>query len=83
MKKKEDPKGPAVVTTYEDIIEYTCPVRGLVRQKVKVKRVESVEPAPMEDVLPSKSLADELDRRYSGLVIPDDSLEEDAEDQEI
>lgn len=81
MKKKivNGPKSPAVMNTYETEIEYDCPVRGKVKQKVKVQRYQSVEPDPFEEVLPSKSVTEKLDAKHSGLLLSDDSLEEEKE----
>ena len=81
-KKSEEPKSPKVVATYETEIAYDCPVRGKVKQKVKVKRLESAEQAASEEMIHSKTLADELDRKYSGLLIPDDTLDEEAAPEE-
>ena len=65
---------------YETEIEFTCPVRGLVKQKVKVKKFKSVSITPIADIRRSKSLADELDLKYSGLNL--DSHELDTEDSQ-
>ena len=76
MKKKtKDSKTPVVTETYETEIEYTCPIRGKVKQKVKVKRYNSIELQAVEDVLlPSKSVADKIDLKYSGLILEDESI---------
>lgn len=79
MKKKTTnivkQKGPVVAEVYETEMEYTCPVRGKVKQMVKVQRYASVEQAPAPgDILTGKSLADKLDVQYSGLMLDDDSL---------
>lgn len=84
LKKKttvEKPeKGPVLEETYETEIEFTCPVRGLVKQKVKVKKFKSVEIQPAVDIRPSKSLTDQLDVKYSGLRLDDNTVAEDGED---
>lgn len=69
-------KGPVVAEVYETEIEYTCPVRGKVKQMVKVKRYASIEqpPAPA-DVIHGVGITDKLDVQYSGLLMEDDSLE--------
>lgn len=83
MKKKTTKqKGPAIASTYETEIEYVCPVRGLVKQKVKVKRIDAVEPNSMNEILSSKSIADKLDKKYSGLSMSDDSLEDEENDED-
>jgi len=79
MKKKEvkeQPKNsPRVVKTYEEEIEFTCPVRGKVKQKVKVKRIESIETTTPEEAKESKNIAEQLDKRFSGLFISDDTVD--------
>ena len=83
MKKKvaEKPqKGPKIESTYETEIEFMCPVRGLVKQKVKVKKYQSNEIQQVDDIkLPSSSVTDQLDVKYSGLMLDDDTVEEDGE----
>lgn len=82
MKKKtiQQPENrPELESTYETEIEYMCPVRGLVKQKVKIKRYRGCEPAPVVDIRPSTSLADQLDIKYSGLLLDDDTVEKDEE----
>lgn len=81
MKKKavaEKPqKGPKVESTYETEIEFMCPVRGLVKQKVKVKKYQSAEVQQVDDIrLPTSSVTDQLDLKYSGLMLDDDSVED-------
>lgn len=83
MKKTKTPPTPKVVNTYETEIEFDCPVRGKIKQKVKVKRYESMEPpAPAEEVLPKKSITEKLDRQFSGLIICDDSLDDEGQEDE-
>lgn len=72
----------AVVTgTYETEIEFTCPVRGVVKQKVLVKKYKNVDNQVVSDPLPSKSIADKLDRKFSGLTLVDDTI--DPVDEEV
>jgi len=81
MKKKaaKDSKKSPNVTTYETEIEYTCPVRGKVKQKVKLQRIDAVDmTVPEIEMRPSKSLADQLDKRYSGLFVDEDNLDEET-----
>lgn len=82
MKKKtssKEPKSSSVDNVYETEIEYTCPVRGKVKQKVKVKRLPAVEASHISDVLPSNNIAEKLDIKYSGLLMSDDSLEDEKD----
>lgn len=77
MKKKTNKlvhKDPAV-ETYETEIEYTCPVRGKVKQKVKVKRYSSIDTTAVNEILPSNSITEKLDVQYSGLMLDDDSVD--------
>lgn len=84
MKKKieivKPVKGPVLESTYETEIEFMCPVRGLVKQKVKVKRYQGSIPTPIVDIRPSSALTDQLDAKHSGLML-DDSTVEDKEDE--
>lgn len=82
MKKKipNTPKQSTIVETYETEIEYDCPVRGKVKQKVKVKRLQPVDQSTAaNDVLPNKSISDKLDLEYSGLMMEDDSIKDEEE----
>ena len=81
MKKKviqqqQSEKEPVLESTYETEIEFVCPVRGLVKQKVKVKRYQGCQPTPIVDIRPSNSLADQLDIKYSGLMLEDDTVKD-------
>jgi hypothetical protein len=69
----------ADIDVYETEIEFTCPVRGLIKQKVKVKRLKSVDVRLVSDIRHSKSLADELDLKYSGLNLNDNELNNEDE----
>ncbi len=73
-----EPAHPQVVTsTYETEIEYTCPVRGKVKQKVQVKRLASIAAPPeVEDTLPTQNATVKLEEKFSGLHLTDDSLDE-------
>lgn len=73
-KAKNDPV-PETIEVYETEIEFTCPVRGLVKQKVKVKKLKSVDIQPVADIRRSKNLADELDLKFSGLDLDTDELD--------
>jgi len=72
MTKKVKKEPTPDIEVYETEMEFTCPVRGLVKQKVQVKRLKSVEITPIADIKRSKSLADEIDLKYSGLDLDDD-----------
>lgn len=80
-KKIVAPKGPELDSEYETEIEFTCPVRGLVKQKVKVKKYKSVEAKPSVDIKQSKNLADQLDVKYSGLMLDDNTVEDETDNE--
>ncbi len=67
-------KTPSLEKTYETEIEFTCPVRGLVKQKVKVKKYQSAETQPVDDIRQSSAITDQLDLKYSGLILEDDTV---------
>ena len=75
MTKKVKKETPDLLEVYETEIEFTCPVRGLVKQKVKVKKLKSVDVQPITDIRRSKSLTDELDLKYSGLDLDGNELD--------
>jgi len=78
MKKKEikQLKGQQVFNTYETEIEYVCPVRGKVKQKVTVKQLTpAVDPTSTVNELLSNSITEKLDKQFSGLNLPDDSID--------
>jgi hypothetical protein len=70
--KTEQFKDPRIEEIYEDEITFTCPVRGLVTQKVKVKRYKS--PGQMETktlTAPMSEFVDALEEKDNGLSIYD------------
>jgi hypothetical protein len=80
MKKTKQQTGPGVMRTYEEEIEFTCPVRGKVKQLVKVTRLQAVDASLPEEVFTGNSLPEKLDAKYSGLFIADDSIDEEPKD---
>lgn len=70
----DKPKGSHLYDVVLKEIEFTCPVRGKVKQMVKVKQYKPIDPNIVEEALTSKNLAEALDRKYSGLFITDDSI---------
>lgn len=83
MKKKITPKQPekgtALEKTYETEVEFMCPVRGLVKQKVKVKKYQSTDLKQVDNVRPSSSVSDQLDLKYSGLMLDDDAVDDEED----
>lgn len=86
MKKQKTSTSP-IEETYETEITYDCPVRGKVTQKVTVTRLKPVEKDDTEsrEILPIKNLAVKLDSKFSGLILSDDSLEDEqtSEDDDV
>jgi len=69
IKEKLDPR---VEEVYEKVIEFNCPVRGLVKQKVKVKRYKPLGEQYQKQLINSASeLVNKLEERDNGLSIYD------------
>jgi len=70
---KKPAKDPRIQEVYEQEVTFTCPVRGLVTQKVKVKRFR---PAILNNegkhVLQSSDSIDRLEEQDDGLSIYSD-----------
>ena len=68
--EKKPRKDPRIQEVYEEEVTFTCPVRGIVKQKVKVKRFK---PAAEHDtkhlVVSISELAEKLDEKDDGLSI--------------
>lgn len=63
-----------LVEIVEEEIEFNCPVRGRVKQKVKVKRLKPVKVEQLE-VVSTSDAAEAIDAIDSGLEIYSDSDE--------
>lgn len=66
--KKQAPKDPRVEETYEEEVEFICPVRGKIRQKVKIKRFKSLIP-DSRTIVSSKSEIDAIEEKDDGLAM--------------
>ena len=69
--KKEEPKvrmDPRVEEIYEEIVEFMCPVRGLVKQKVKIKRYKYLV-STVKPILDASDLAAKIEEKDDGLSI--------------
>jgi hypothetical protein len=71
--KKDEPKkprkDPRIQEVYEEEVEFICPVRGKVKQKVKIKRFKSLgDQAPRHQLLSNDSM-DKLEENDDGLSI--------------
>jgi hypothetical protein len=80
MKKKtiqvKSENTPKLTGQYETEIEYICPVRGLVKQKVMVKKYAGIETQLAPDIRPSSSITDQLDVKFSGLILDDNTIDD-------
>jgi hypothetical protein len=82
MKKNAVKKETIKPEIYETEIEFFCPVRGKIKQKVKIKKYPSVESQIVGEILPSKSITEKLDLQHSGLILDDSSLSDEESDIE-
>ena len=74
LKKDEDKKprkDPRVEEIYEEEITFTCPVRGLVKQKVKVKRFKTFG-EQTKHLLSTSDAIDKLEEADDGLAMYSD-----------
>jgi hypothetical protein len=75
-KKKQPPRDPRIEEIYEEVVTFTCPVRGLVKQKVKVKRYKPLDQQETRHLTTSiDELAEKLDEKDNGLSIYSDGEE--------
>jgi hypothetical protein len=76
MKSPKEKLDPRIEEIYEREITFRCPVRGLVTQKVKVKRYKPLAEQVQKPLVTSASeLVDSLEERDSGLSIYDSGEE--------
>lgn len=69
-KVKDKPKlDPRIERIYEDWVEFVCPVRGKVRQKVKITRYKSHMQEPERHVLAGNTASEQADALDDGLHI--------------
>jgi hypothetical protein len=82
--KKEAPKAkpakpkrdPRIEEIYEEEVTFTCPVRGLVKQKVKVKRFKPLAEQEQKHLVACiGELVDQLEEQDDGLSIYSDGEE--------
>ena len=72
-KKAKEAKDPRIEEVYEETVWFTCPERGRISQKVKVKRYKSLmEQSNQKHVLDSKDPLDRIDADDDGLSIYND-----------
>lgn len=74
-KKKHVFQDPMVEEIVEEWVEYTCPVRGLVRQKVKIKKLKRVS-SEQKVVIGGRDIIDDLESKEDDI----STLEPDPEE---
>jgi hypothetical protein len=75
-KKKQPKKDPRIEEIYEQEVTFVCPVRGLVRQKVKIKRYKPLTQQEVRPLVASiDELTEKLDEKDDGLSIYSDGEE--------
>lgn len=62
------PKDPRIKAITEEEIEYMCPVRGLVKQKVKVRKFKPLSSLVLQPIVAIDPLAD-IESKDDGLSI--------------
>lgn len=75
--KKQKPKrDPRIEQVYEQEVSFMCPVRGLVKQKVKIKRFKTLEEQTSKHLVATiDELTSALDEKDDGLSIYSDGEE--------
>lgn len=71
--KPKERKDPRIKNTYEEEITFVCPVRGLVKQKVKVRKFKPLnQQDPRYRIAPIDELTSKLDTEDDGMAIYSD-----------
>lgn len=74
--EKKPRKDPRIEEVYEEEVTFTCPVRGLVKQKVKIKRMKPAADQESKHLIVSlNELTEALDEKDDGLSIYSDGEE--------
>jgi len=70
-------KDPRIEKVYEKEVEFVCPVRGKVKQIVKIKKYKTLGESPIREVARSSDPLMDLDKIDDGLSIyaEDDAVE--------
>lgn len=69
---KKVAKDPRIEEVYEQEVTFTCPVRGKVTQKVKIKRYKALSEQASKHILQSSDSIDRLEEQDDGLSIYSD-----------
>jgi hypothetical protein len=73
VKERRDPR---IEEVYEEIVEFNCPIRGKVKQKVKIKRFKPLAEQQTKHLITSiTELVDKLEEQDDGLSIYSDGEE--------
>ena len=75
LKPKQDKKprkDPRIEEIYEEEVEFICPVRGKIKQKVKVKRYKPLGEQSERHVIVGQDLTDVIEEKDDGLSIYND-----------
>lgn len=67
VKKKHVFVDPQVEEIVEEWVEFMCPTRGLVRQKVKIKKLKKVTTDPHRVFVGAKDIIDDLEAKEDEL----------------
>lgn len=74
-KKKQEPADPNVDSITEEWVEFECPVRGRIRQKVKVKKLKKVTNKQFT-FMGGKDLIEDLESKEGDQVLVEQEVEE-------
>jgi len=75
-KKPKEKKDPRIEETYEEEITFMCPLRGLIKQKVKVKKFKPLDKQdPRHVIAPIDEISTQLDANDDGMSIYSDGEE--------
>ena len=64
---KKERLDPRIEEIYEKEVEFICPMRGLVKQKVKIKRFKSLMQTTTVHTVPTTDTLNELESQDDGL----------------
>ena len=83
-KAPKERKDPRIEETYYEEVTFLCPKRGLVTQKVKVKRFKAAAISDAKNLLiPLTELASQLEEKDDGMSIYNDGEDLGLSDKEI
>jgi hypothetical protein len=75
-KAPKERKDPRIEETYEEEVSFMCPIRGLVKQKVKVKRFKPLNQQDIRyRIVPIDEIVAKLDNQDDGMAIYSDGEE--------